>query len=639
MPDTLAPPANDALPLHNRSELRFLACGSVDDGKSTLIGRLINDAAGLPDDQVEALRDDSRRFGTTDDEFDFALLLDGLEAEREQGITIDVAYRFFSTARRAFVVADTPGHQQYTRNMATGASNAELAILLVDARKGLVEQTRRHAAIVSLLGIRHVVLAVNKIDLVDYSEARFREIDAAFTAFAAPLAFHSVAAIPLSARLGDNVAKPSRRTPWYAGPALLAYLEAVDTGDDAVEAPLRFPVQWVNRPDSEFRGFTGTVASGRVRVGDRIVVAGSGRTSAVARIVSFDGDLAVAPAGRSVTLTLEDEVDVVRGDVLADPRRRPTVTRRLAADLVWMDDAAAAAGKRFLLKIGAATVPATLSRIADTLDVQSLRRTPSTGLALNAIGRVEIETAQPIAFDPYADNRQTGAFILIDRSTLRTAAAGMAVESLDAARHVHRHAETVTPALRGQMKGQRPLVVWLTGLPGSGKSTIANLVERKLVALGRQTMLLDGDNLRQGLNADLGFDVASRAENVRRVGEVARLMADAGLITIVALVSPFRADRQRVANLLPEGRFLEIFVDTPLEVCRQRDPKGLYAKAERGGVINLTGRDQPYEAPEAPALVLETAEQSAEDAADRVVELVMRTAGACPELVEGSARS
>jgi bifunctional enzyme CysN/CysC len=624
MPDTLAPPANDALPLSSRSELRFLACGSVDDGKSTLIGRLINDATGLPEDEVASLRDDSRRFGTTDDELDFALLLDGLEAEREQGITIDVAYRFFTTPRRAFVVADTPGHQQYTRNMATGASNAELAVLLVDARKGLTEQTRRHAAIVSLLGIRHVVLAVNKIDLVEFSEARFREIEAAFTAFATPLAFHSVVPIPVSARLGDNVAIRGKRTPWYAGPTLLGHLETVETDLEAVGAPLRFPVQWVNRPDGEFRGFTGTVASGRVAVGDKLVVAGSGRASAVARIVSFDGDLPSAAAGRSVTLTLADEVDVIRGDLLADPRRRPVVTRRLAADLVWMDETPATPGKRFLLKIGTATVPATLSRISDTLDVESLRRAPAGDLALNAIGRVEIEANQPVAFDPYAENRQTGAFILIDRSTLRTAAAGMVVESLDVAPDVHRHAETVTPALRAEIKAQRPLVVWLTGLPGSGKSTIANIVERKLVALGRQTMLLDGDNLRQGLNADLGFDPAGRSENVRRVGEVAKLMADAGLIVIVALVSPFQADRTRAAALLPEGRFLEIFVDAPIEVCRQRDPKGLYEKADRGKVVNLTGRDQPYEVPEDPALVLRTAELTAEDAADRVLELVLR---------------
>ncbi len=432
--------------------------------------------------------------------------------------------------------------------------------------------------------------------------------------------------IPVSARLGDNIATRSARTPWYGGPPLLAHLETVETGLEAVEAPLRFPVQWVNRPDGEFRGFAGTVASGRVAVGDRVVVASSGRATSVARIVSFEGDLPSAAAGRSVTLTLADAVDLIRGDVLADPRHRPTVTRRFAADLVWMDEAPATQGRRLLLKIGTATVPATISRIADTLDVESLRRAPADALELNAIGSVEVETAQPVAFDPYAVNRHTGAFILIDRSTLRTAAAGMVVESLDAARDVHRHAETVTPALRAELKAQLPLVVWLTGLPGSGKSTIANIVERKLVAMGRQTMLLDGDNLRQGLNADLGFGAADRSENVRRVGEVAKLMADAGLIAIVSLVSPFKADRSRAAALLPEGRFLEIFVDTPFEVCRQRDPKGLYAKAELGKVVNLTGRDQPYEQPEDPALVLRTTELTADQAAGRVVELVLQRA-------------
>ncbi len=626
MPDALTPPANDALPLLSRSELRFLACGSVDDGKSTLIGRLINDTTGLFEDQVESLQADSRRFGTLEEDaagIDYALLLDGLEAEREQGITIDVAYRFFSTPRRAFVVADTPGHQQYTRNMATGASNAELAVLLVDARKGLLEQTRRHAAIVSLLGIRHIVVAVNKIDLVDFSEARFREIAAAFDTFAAPLDFHSVIAIPLSARLGDNVVGRGDRMPWYAGPTLLAHLETVETDPTAAAAPLRFPVQWVNRPDADFRGFSGTVASGRVAVGDTVVVAGSGQTTEVTRIVSYGGDLAAAPAGRSITLTFRDEVDVGRGDLLSDPRHRPVVTRQLAADLVWMDDTAAQPGRRFLLKIGTATVPAALSRVVDTIDIDSLQRAPSTALALNGIGRVEIETTAPIAFDPYAENRGTGSFILIDRATFSTAAAGMAIESLGAARDVHRHAETVTPALRADLKVQQPLVVWLTGLPGSGKSTIANLVERKLAALGRQTMLLDGDNLRQGLNADLGFDPASRAENVRRVGEVAKLMADAGLIVIVALVSPFQTDRTRAAALLPEGRFLEVHVDAPVELCRQRDPKGLYARADQGKVADLTGRDQPYEPPEDAALVLRTAEETAEDGAERLVHLIL----------------
>jgi bifunctional enzyme CysN/CysC len=617
-------PAAGGLPLATRSELRFLTCGSVDDGKSTLIGRLINDATGLFEDQIRALKDDSRRFGTTDEDIDFALLLDGLEAEREQGITIDVAYRFFATARRAFVVADTPGHQQYTRNMATGASNAELAILLVDSRKGLLEQTRRHAAIVSLLGIRHVVLAVNKIDLVDFNMARFREIERAFAIFAGPLAFTSVLSIPLSARFGDNVAVRSQRTSWYEGPSLLQYLETIETDHEGADATLRFPVQWVNRPNDEFRGFAGTIASGHVQIGDNIVVARSGQMAQVARIVTFDGDLKAASAGRSVTLVLADEIDVARGDVLGPPSDRPSMTRRIGADVIWMDDQPASPGQHFLLKIGAATVPATLTGIANSLMVETLGRLPASSLALNAIGRVHIEVARPIAFDLYTVNRQTGGFILIDRSTFRTVAAGVIAEGLDRATNVHHHHEIVAPPVREAAKGQKALVVWFTGLPGAGKSTIANLVEAKLVALGRHTMLLDGDNVRQGLNADLGFDTAARAENVRRVGEVAKLMTDAGLITIVALVSPFRADREKVGDLLPEGRFLEIFVDTPPEVCRQRDTKGLYAKAREGKVSNLTGRDQAYEVPLEPALVLQTTEMPPNDAADRVVKLILK---------------
>lgn len=618
-----AAPARVAEPLASRGELRFLTCGSVDDGKSTLIGRLVADATGLFEDQIKSLRDDSRRFGTNGDDIDFALLLDGLEAEREQGITIDVAYRFFSSAKRAFVVADTPGHQQYTRNMATGASNAELAVLLVDARRGLAEQTRRHAAIVSLLGIRHVVLAVNKIDLVAFDEKCFREIEAGFAAFAAPLAFASIVSIPLSARFGDNVATRSPRTPWYEGPALLDYLEKVETDHAGIDSAMRFPVQWVNRPDGEFRGFAGTIAGGQVSVGDTVVVANSGQATQVTRIVTFDGDLATARAGRSVTLTLADEIDISRGDVLGHPRDRPSVTRRLAADLIWMDGSPATSGQSFLLKIGTATVPAALSHISDMLVVETLDRQAATSLPLNAIGRVHIETARPVAFDPYAANRQTGSFILIDRTSFRTVAAGMIVESLDRATNVHHQAEAVTTSVREAVKDQKSLVVWFTGLPSSGKSTIANLVEAKLVALGLHTMLLDGDNLRQGLNADLGFDAAARSENVRRVGEVAKLMADAGLIAIVALVSPFRADRARAASLLPEGRFVEVFVDTPAEVCRQRDTKGLYAKASAGKVSNLTGRDQAYEPPIHPVLVLPTTELSPTEAADRVVELIM----------------
>jgi bifunctional enzyme CysN/CysC len=610
-------------PIDQRSMLRFLACGSVDDGKSTLIGRLIADGTGLLDDQRRSLEEDSRRFGTVDGGLDFALLLDGLEAEREQNITIDVAHRFFATPRRAFMVADTPGHQEFTRNMATGASTSELAVLLVDIRNGLVEQTRRHAAIAALLGVRHVVVTVNKIDLVDFCEDRFREIERVFEAFARPLALSSVTVIPVSARHGDNVVQGSRRTPWYDGPSLLGCLETIDVRDHGDGAPLRFPVQWVNRPDASFRGFAGTIASGHVSVGAAVAVAASGRITRIERIVSFDGDLPDADAGRAVTLTLADEIDIARGDLLVDPRSRPTVTRQFAADLVWLADAPARPLQSFLLKIGATTVPASVTRIVDRLELETLKRLPDEELALNAIGRAWIETAVPVAFDPYAENRSTGGFILIDRTTLRTVAAGLAVENLAAATNVHPQQSEVTPARRAAMKGQKPLVLWLTGLPGAGKSTIADLVERKLAERGRQTMLLDGDNLRQGINSDLGFDSASRAENVRRVGEIARLMTEAGLIVIVALVSPFRADRLRAASRLPAGSFIEIFVDTPLEVCRQRDTKGLHALADKGRLANLTGRDQPYEPPEQPALVLRTTELSAAEAADKVVALVL----------------
>jgi bifunctional enzyme CysN/CysC len=606
-----------------RSELRFITCGSVDDGKSTLIGRLLHDAGRLLDDHALALAADTRRYGTTGEDIDYALLLDGLEAEREQGITIDVAYRFFATPRRAFIVADTPGHAQYTRNMATGASIADLAVLLVDARKGLLEQTRRHSAIVSFLGIRHVVLAVNKIDLVDFAQDRFEALVADFVKVAAPLGFAQITPIPLAARFGDNVASLSARMPWYRGPTLIEHLETVDVEARDMQAPFRFPVQWINRPHLDFRGFSGTVASGRVTVGDAVVVAASGQTAHVRRIVSFDGDLASAEAGRAVTLVLDAEVDVARGDVLAHPRARPVMTRSFAADLVWMDDEPGVARAAYLLKCGSQSVPAVLSGIVDTLAVDTYARSEAETLPLNGIGRVHVETTLPVAFDSYSENRAAGAFILIDRTTHRTVAAGLMVESLSASGDVHAHGYAVTTARRAQVKSQQPLVVWLTGLPGSGKSTIADLVERRLVALGHHTMLLDGDDLRQGLNSDLGFDAISRTENVRRTGEVARLLFDAGLIVIAALVSPFRADRARVASLVPEGRFLDVFVDAPVEVCRQRDPKGLYAKAEAGKLAHLTGRDQAYEAPVAPALHLRTAELSATAAAAQVVDLIL----------------
>jgi bifunctional enzyme CysN/CysC len=603
--------------------LRFLTCGSVDDGKSTLIGRLLVEAKAVFEDQASALAKDSRRHGTTGEELDLALLVDGLEAEREQGITIDVAYRFFATPRRSFIVADTPGHEQYTRNMATGASTADLAILLIDARKGVLTQTRRHAIIASLLGIRHVVLAVNKIDLVGFDESVFDAIVADFAAFAAPLRFLSVMPIPLSARFGDNVAAPSPATPWYAGPTLMQHLETVEVGDDQIR-PFRFPVQWVNRPNLDFRGFSGTVASGAIAVGDSIVVTSSGRSSVVRRIATADGDLDRAASGDAVTLVLADEIDSPRGEVFADPRNRPTVSSRFAARVVWMADEPLRLGRSYLLKIGARTVPASVTRLPHRIDVQTLAEMPATVLNLNEIGLAEIEATAALAFDPYEENRETGAFILIDRVSNATVAAGMIAHGLDAASNVFRHGHDLNGVARARIKGQRPLVVWLTGLSGSGKSTIANIAEQRLHALGLHTMLIDGDNLRQDLNRDLGFDAPSRAENVRRTGAVASLMADAGLIVLCALVSPFRADRDAVRARFPVGTFMEVFVDTPLEICRERDPKGLYARADAGKVVNLTGVGQnassAYESPAAPELVLHAGAETASDLAEMLVQ-------------------
>ncbi|MBB3810837.1 sulfate adenylyltransferase subunit CysN [Pseudochelatococcus contaminans] len=609
----------DAAPA--RGLLRFLTCGSVDDGKSTLIGRLLYETSAVLDDQYSALEDDSRRVGTTGDDIDFALLVDGLEAEREQGITIDVAYRYFSTPRRSFIVADTPGHEQYTRNMATGASNAALAILLIDARKGLLTQTRRHSIIASLIGIRHIVLAINKIDLVGYDQKKFDAIVADYEAFAKDLGFLTVQAIPLSARFGDNISVASPSTPWYTGPTLLGHLETVDVEERDTTGPFRLPVQWVNRPNLDFRGFSGTIAGGRVSVGDAVVAAGSGKSSTVSRIVTFDGDLPAAEAGDAVTLVLADEIDAPRGEVLADPRHRPIVATRFSARVVWMADELLVPGRSYNLKLGTRTVPATVRAITHYLDVETLAKTPVVSLGLNAIGLVEIETLVPIVFDPYTESHELGAFILIDRFTNATVGAGMAVEALGAT-HVHRHGFDVDRAARSDIKHQRPLVLWFTGLPGSGKSTIANLVEAKLHALGRHTTMLDGDALRQGLNADLGFDAASRTENIRRVGEVARLMTDAGLIVLCAFVSPFRADRDRLRERFAPDEFIEIFVDAPAEVCAERDPKGLYAQAREGKIAAFTGVGQEYEPPLSPEIQLDATEPDPEALAVRVVELV-----------------
>ncbi len=599
--------------------LRFLTCGSVDDGKSTLIGRLLYDTRRLFDDQIETLKSDSARYGTDGENMDFALLVDGLAAEREQGITIDVAYRFFATGRRRFIVADTPGHEQYTRNMATGASTADLAVLLVDAQKGLLAQTRRHAYIASLLGIRHVVLAVNKMDAVEFSAGRFAEIRDAFAAFSVPLEFDGIAAIPLSARHGDNVTTRSARTPWYGGPSLLEHLETVETGAVSA-ASMRFPVQWVNRPDKDFRGYAGTVAGGVVRPGDRVVVARSGQEAQVARIVAMDGDRAAAVDGDAVTLTLDREMDVSRGDILSLPHARPEVSDQIAAHLIWMGEEPLLPGRSYLLKSGGRTVGAAVSELKHQVDIDDpLKPLAAKTLGLNEIGFCNLSLAEPIAFDPYDENRVTGAFILIDRFTNATVAAGMLRFGLRRATNIHWQALDVNKTVRAGAKGQKPVVVWFTGLSGAGKSTIANLVERKLHLLGRHTYLLDGDNVRHGLNRDLGFTDADRVENIRRVGETAKLFVDAGLIVLVSFISPFRSERDMARDLLEPGEFLEVFVDVPLAVAEQRDPKGLYAKARSGAIRNFTGIDSPYEAPLAPDLRLDAAASGPDKLADVVV--------------------
>jgi len=599
--------------------LRLLTCGSVDDGKSTLIGRLLYEKKLIFDDQLIALERDSQKYGATEDAIDFALLVDGLEAEREQGITIDVAYRYFATPARSFIVADAPGHEQYTRNMATGASNADLAIVLVDARKGLLTQTHRHSIIVSLLGVRHVVLAVNKIDLVGYDERTFRDIVIAYRKFAEPLGFHSLFAVPISARYGDNVSSKSARTPWCEGAPLLDYLERIEVEEDRRSAPFRLPVQWVNRPHLDFRGFAGTVSSGRIARGDAIVVSGSGRRSQVKRILVADEAVESAEAGEAVTLTLADETDVARGDVLSHPTSRPEVADQFTAHVLWMSADPMLPGRSYLMKIGGKTTPASITELKHRLDVNNYDKLAAKRLDLNEVGFCNIATTMPVAFDAYADNRDTGAFILIDRQTNETAAAGMIAHGLRRATNVHRHGLAVTREAHAAQKHQKPAILWFTGLSGAGKSTVANLVESKLYARGAHTALLDGDNVRHGLNKDLGFTPADRVENIRRVGEVARLMTDVGLIVLCSFISPFRAERRLVRDTAAAGEFIEIFVDAPLATVVARDPKGLYKRALAGEIQNFTGVSQAYEPPEAPELVLNSAEESAEALADRVM--------------------
>jgi bifunctional enzyme CysN/CysC len=592
--------------------LRFLTCGSVDDGKSTLIGRLLFDTRLIMEDQLSALEADSRRHGTNGDDLDLALLVDGLEAEREQGITIDVAYRFFETERRKFIVADTPGHLQYTRNMATGASTADLAILLVDARKGLLTQTRRHAFIASLLGVRHVLLAINKIDLVGYDQTVFDRIAADFGAFAEGLDFATVQAVPISARHGDNVIAASSNTTWYEGPSVLHHLETVPVGDRFAAGPFRLPVQYVNRPDADFRGYCGMIASGEVALGDPVVVARSGRASTVSRIIDAGTDCEAAGAGCSVTLLLADEIDISRGDMLVQPDARPHVADQFEANIVWYDEHPLIPGRQYLIRTETNELPATVTDLKYRIDVDNFAHEAAKSLALNEIGNANLSLAAPIAFDAYADNRSTGGFVLIDRLTNATVGAGMITHPLRRATNVHWQALDVSKASRAAQKHQKPAVLWFTGLSGSGKSTVANLLERRLQAEGRHTYLLDGDNVRHGLNRDLGFTEADRVENIRRVGEVARLMADAGLIVLVSFISPFRAERRMARDLMEPGEFIEIFVDTPFAECARRDPKGLYAKALAGTIRNFTGVDSPYEPPEKPDIRLKTMEQSPE---------------------------
>jgi bifunctional enzyme CysN/CysC len=616
-----------------KSLLRFITCGSVDDGKSTLIGRLLYESKLLFEDQLAALQADSKRMGKEGDRLDFSLLLDGLSAEREQGITIDVAYRFFATDTRKFIVADTPGHEQYTRNMVTGASTADAAVLIVDARKGLLVQTRRHSYLVSLLGIRHIAVAINKMDLVGYAESTFRAIAEEYTDFAARTGLEDVTFIPVSALKGDNVLVQSANLPWHRGPTLMGYLETVPVDEERQQnAAFRLPVQWVNRPHQNFRGFAGTIASGVIEAGARVRVQPSGRESAVARIVTADGDLECAVAGQSITLTLTDEIDISRGDMISRADAPAEVADQFEATIVWMADEPMLPGRPYLLKIGACTVNAQVGELKHKVNVNSLEHVAAKTLALNEIGVCNLSLDHAIAFDAYKDNRDTGGFILIDRVSNNTVGAGMLDFALRRAHNIHIQALDVNKTARAQTKGQKPCVLWLTGLSGAGKSTIANLVEKKLHALGRHTYLLDGDNVRHGLNKDLGFTDVDRVENIRRIGEVAKLMVDAGLIVITAFISPFRAERRMARELMAEGEFIEIFVDTPLDVAEQRDTKGLYKKARRGELKHFTGVDSPYEVPEHAEIRVETTELPADAAADLILrELarrgVIRTAG------------
>jgi bifunctional enzyme CysN/CysC len=608
----------------HKSLLRFITCGSVDDGKSTLIGRLLYDSKMIFEDQLAALEADSKRVGTQGQEIDFALLVDGLAAEREQGITIDVAYRFFATEKRKFIVADCPGHEQYTRNMVTGASTADLAVILIDARKGVLVQTRRHSYLAKLLGIRNIVLAVNKMDLIDYDQSRYDAIVADYTAFAASIGINNFTVMPISGFKGDNITENSANTPWYSGLPLMAHLETVDldvTADQ--EKPFRMAVQWVNRPNLDFRGFSGLIASGSVKPGDAIRVLPSGKTSSISKIVTLDGDLDQAVAGQSVTLCFDTEIDCSRGDVIALADNPPETADQFETTIVWMSDDALIPGRAYWLKLGTQLVSATVHEPKYTVNVNTMEHLAAKTLELNAIGVAEIVTDKPVVFEAYADNRTLGGFILIDKITNATVGAGMLHFSLRRAQNVHWQATDITRDAHASLKNQKPAVLWFTGLSGSGKSTIANLVEKKLHRMNRHTFLLDGDNVRHGLNKDLGFTEADRIENIRRVGEVAKLMADAGLIVITAFISPFRAERDMVRSMIPDGEFIEVFIDTPLAEAEKRDVKGLYKKARSGALKNFTGIDSPYEVPDAAEIRIDTTAMSAEAAAEMIVERLL----------------
>ena len=602
-----------------KSLLRFITCGSVDDGKSTLIGRLLYESKMIFDDQLASLKNESKKFGTQGEEIDFALLVDGLAAEREQGITIDVAYRFFSTDKRKFIVADTPGHEQYTRNMATGASTADLAIVMIDARKGVLTQTRRHSFIVSLLGIKHVVLCINKMDLVDYEQATYDQILAAYREFTADFGFDTIQAIPVSALAGDNIVTNSDRTAWYKGPPLMDYLDNIEIRSDEVEKAFRMPVQWVNRPNLDFRGFAGQVISGTIKPGEKIRALPSGKSSAVSRIVTMGGDLDEAVEGQSVTLTLEDEIDISRGDVLCADQSPAEVSDQFQATMLWMSDSPMLPGRSYVMKMGVRECQMQVTVEKYRIDVNTRAHEAAKTLALNEIGVVNIALDREVAFDPYKDNRRMGGFIVIDRMTNETVGLGLINFALRRASNIHRQVLDVTRDVRAAMKGQKPVILWFTGLSGAGKSTVANIVEKRLTAMGNHTYTLDGDNVRHGLNNDLGFTDADRVENIRRVGEVAKLMLDAGLIVLVSFISPFRAERRIVRQMVEDGEFWEVFVDVPLDVAESRDVKGLYKKARAGEIKNFTGIDSPYEAPTNPEIRLETDKISPEEAAERVI--------------------